>query len=99
MENYKQLLINQVIEYEGPLTDKKVKRIIDVLYDKASSNKPKLLNTRQAAELTQMHPVSLRQLAQKGILKPIRYSARKLRWPEDMLLDYLYNGPEVICEK
>ena len=95
MDGYKQILINQVIEYDGPLTDKKVKRVLDELYDRAFDKKPKLLNTRQAAELTNMHPVTLRQLALKGVLKPIRYSARKIRWPEDMLLDYLYNGPEM----
>jgi hypothetical protein len=98
MQTNQQILINKIIESDDTLSKNLTKKILAILDGKEATKAP-LLTTRQAADYLQMHPVSLRMLGQKGVLKPIRYSARKLRWPEDMLTEYLYNGPEVTNEK
>ena len=92
MINYKEVLIKKVIEYDGQIDDIKANKIVATLNGKEAT-KSRLLTTRQAAEFLDMHPVTLRALGLSGVLNPIRYSARKLRWPEDMLSEYLYNGP------
>ena len=92
--NNQKYLINKVIEYDGEIDDLKAKKMVAILNGKEAA-KSRLLTTRQAAEYLGMHPVTLRTLGINGVLKPIRYSARKLRWPQDRLTEYLYNGPEV----
>lgn len=68
------------------------KRILDAIENKPI-RKEKMLTTKQACELLDdCHPITLRRLEQRGVLTPVRYSKRKLRWRESELLEFLENG-------
>lgn len=87
----KQRFMNALMEYEGPIDDKKLKKLEGDLYGKETS-KTKLLTTREAAELLGVHPVTLRLYAQKGLIQPVRYTARKIRWRQDTLESFMREG-------
>ena len=65
-----------------------------------SFRRTKLLTTKQASELVDVHPVTLRGWANKpGFPQPIRYTCRKIRWKQDQLEEFLLNGKVVTDEK
>jgi prophage regulatory protein len=54
----------------------------------------RVLNTRQVADLTNLHPVTLWRLARRGEFPaPIKITARKNGWPLSTVLAWLSQRP------
>ena len=85
------ITIETILEADRSVPKAKREKVMDILLDRAPEPPPKkkkLINTRQAAEIIGVHPVTLRKLAQKGTIPVIRYSARKLRYDLDAIEAY-----------
>ena len=52
----------------------------------------KLVNTREAAVLIECHPKSLFRYARRGLLHPVRRSARCIRWRADEVERFAAGG-------
>lgn len=77
------ITIETILEADRTIPKGKREKVMNILLDRNPAPPPKkkkLINTRQAAEILQIHPVTMRKLAQDGKIPVIRYSARKLRY-------------------
>lgn len=52
----------------------------------------KLIGTREAAALIECHPKSLFRYARRGLLHPVKRSARCIRWRADEVEKYAAGG-------
>lgn len=62
------------------------------LADAVKPRRRKLLTTKEAASIFNACPETLRRYAQRGLLHPVRYNARRLRWDADELEAFLSEG-------
>jgi hypothetical protein len=60
--------------------------------DAVKPRRRKLLTTREAASIFNACPETLRRYAKRGLLHPVRYNARRLRWDADELETFLSQG-------
>ncbi len=60
-------------------SDSESRRIIEAA---RSSERDRALTTRDAAQIIGCHPKSVHRYARRGLLNPIRRSARTIRWRE-----------------
>ena len=68
------------------------KRILAAIEDRPT-RKEKMFTSKRACELLDdISLATLRRLERRGVLTPVRYSKRKLRWRESELRDFLENG-------
>lgn len=85
------ITIETIMEADRTIPKTKREKVMDILLDRAPeppAKKKKLINTREAAEIIGIHPVTLRNLAQKGTIPVIRFSARKLRYDQEAIEAY-----------
>ena len=66
------------------------KRVFSFLEGK--SPRRKLISTRDACEILDCHPVTLRRLEKRGYVRAIRLSARKIRWDRDEIQNFADYG-------
>ena len=66
------------------------KRVFSLLEGKPPRRK--LIPTREACEILDCHPITLRRLEKRGHLKAIRLSARKIRWDLDEIQNFADYG-------
>jgi predicted DNA-binding transcriptional regulator AlpA len=66
------------------------KRVFSLLEGK--SPRRKLISTRDACEILNCHPITLRRLEKRGHFKAIRLSARKIRWDRDEIQNFADYG-------
>ena len=85
-------IIVAALNADPTATPAQKRRVLDALSD-TQQRKDRMLSTRQACELLGgIHTITLRRLEKRGILTPVRYSKRKLRWRESQLTEFLANG-------
>ena len=67
-------------------------KIQSVLNPKASKLKRTLITTKKASEILEVSAVTLRKYEKKGLLTPIRYTARRIRWDHDEVETFKLQG-------
>ncbi|MDF7824090.1 helix-turn-helix domain-containing protein [Pontiellaceae bacterium B12227] len=85
------ITIATIQEADRSIPKAKREKVMDVLLDSSTppiTQEKELINTRQAAEIIGIHPVTLRNLAQKDTIPVIRFSARKLRYDQAAIEAY-----------
>ena len=78
------IFVRTALAADPAITLEHQKRILDAILKPTITSR--LLTTRQACQVLDpdhpLHPVTLRRYEKKGLLHPVRYSARYIRWPE-----------------
>jgi len=88
-------VIEAAIGGDATITKEQKDKIKSILTPKAScSAKRSLITTKQAASILDVSTVTLRKYAKKGLLKPIRYTARRIRWDRDEIELFKSQGVE-----
>jgi predicted DNA-binding transcriptional regulator AlpA len=57
-----------------------------------ASVKPRLLTRKQVAELLGVHVETVKRYTRNGLLNPVNFTARALRYPEAEVFDFMQNG-------
>ncbi len=70
-----------------PATCKALLAVID-----GEKKRSKLLSTKDASELLGVHVATIRLYGKNGLLTPIKFTARRIRWREDQLQDLMMKG-------
>ena len=94
------ITIETILNADRTIPKGKKDKVMDILLDRTPTPSPKkkrLISTNQAAEILQIHVATVREYARKGVLTPIRFSARKIRFDLDEIEFYasgdLRNAP------
>ena len=85
-------IVKAAINNDPSMQPDERRKFIALLNGKSANPKDRLLTTRQACEILGVVPLSLRRYEQRGLIKPVRYSKRKLRWKESMIRDFYDMG-------
>ena len=72
-------IINAAIEGDATLTPEQRVRITEAINPKPKI-KPRLGTTKEAARILSISTVTLRKYAKQGLLSPVRYTRRRIRW-------------------
>ena len=59
------------------------------------NNHRKLCSAKEAAQILGCHPKTLYRYVRRGLLDPIHYSPRKVRFDKDQIEDFRANGLDV----
>jgi predicted DNA-binding transcriptional regulator AlpA len=70
------------------------RKFIALLNGQSTSPKEKLLTTKEACQILGVVALSLRRYEQRGLITPVRYSKRKLRWRESEIREFHEMGIE-----
>ena len=62
------------------------------------NNHRKLCSAKEAAQILGCHPKTLYRYVRRGLLDPIHYSPRKVRFDKDQIEDFRANGLEVLSD-
>ena len=89
-------IIEAALGSDATITHDEKRKIQSALDPGASSPKRTLITTEQAAEIVGVSTVTLRQYEKKGLLTPIRYSARRIRWDRDEVEAFRRQGVQVV---
>ena len=73
-------LIKNVLAADETIPPEAAQTIIQELRTSSVIRKARPGTIKQAAEILQVHPVTVRRYAQAGLLTPIRITARKVRY-------------------
>ena len=58
------------------------------------AERTKLLSTKTAAELLGVHVATLRLYGKQGLIKPVRFTARKIAWNQADLEEFMMKGAD-----
>ena len=70
-----------------PATCKALLAVID-----GEKRRSRLLSTKAAAEMLGVHVATLRLYGKQGLLTPVRFTARKIRWSEEDISTFMMTG-------
>lgn len=91
------ITIETILEADRTIPKAKREKVMDILLDRAPPQpirKKDLITTKQAAEILEIHPVTLRRHAKAGHINVIRYSSRKIRFDRTEIIAYA-NGEKM----
>lgn len=74
--------LQTVLDVDNTLTEIE-KKLIHQAIGNAGQVRRKLISTKEACEILGVCSMTLRRYEQKGLLTPIRYTPRKIRWDQD----------------
>lgn len=72
--------IKTVLSLDPIATEESRKRILGALDPRIKRPAKKLITTEQAAKLLDVCTFTLRRYAKRGLLHPVRHTARRIRW-------------------
>ena len=73
-------IIEAALGSDATISRERKDEIQSVLNPQASSQKRILITTKKASEILEVSVVTLRKYEKRGLLTPIRYTARRIRW-------------------
>ena len=73
-------LIKNVLSTDETISPEQAMDILKHLQKTKAGRKPRPGTIRQAAEILDVHPVTIRRYAKAGLLTPIRITCRKVRY-------------------
>lgn len=90
-------IIETTIENDPTATPEQKRQIRAIIH--GGQKKRRLVTTKRACSANDdCHPITLRRLAKRGILHPVYYSRRKVRWDLDEVEAFANNGIEMASE-
>lgn len=72
--------------------DEQLRRALKVINQE--NTKRDLITTKQTAGVLEVHPETVKRYAKQGLLHPIRFSKRRMRFDRAEVLQFLNNGLE-----
>lgn len=84
--------IRALLQSDATVTREQQQGILKACRDPTSQPKKRVGTVRQAADLLQCHPKTVYRYVARGILRPIRMSARKVRFDLDQVDAFAANG-------
>lgn len=89
--------IQMLIKNDALATPEEKQAILSALRGN-TNKKPKLISKKVVADILGTSTKTIDRYAERGHIKPIRFSQRKIRYDENQVLDFARNGisPEVV---
>ena len=85
-------IIRAAIGSDATISREQKDEIQAVLNPQASSQKRTLITTKMASEILEVSVVTLRKYEKRGLLTPIRYTARRIRWDRSEVETFKMQG-------
>ena len=86
-------VIETAIELDSMVTSEQKEELLSVLGgDSDKRPKPIPIPTKEAARRLGVCPVTVRRYGESGLLHPIRYTARRIRWDRNEIEMFRDNG-------
>jgi len=85
-------IIEAAIKSDATATPEQVQRVLNALKEKPTNTRPKLISRKQTSELLDCCVMTVKRMEKRGLLTPIRFSARRVRIKESQVLDLMQNG-------
>ena len=82
--------IELALESDPDINKRMRKKALDLLEGK--TERRQLITTRYACEILGCHPLTLRRMEKRGHIQAIRYSARRLRWDKNQIIEFSNRG-------
>ena len=83
--------IGMLLRADDSVDDAKLKEVLSACRRKQRQHR-KLITVGKAAELLGCHPMTVKRYAKKGLLSPIRFSARKVRYDLEEIEAFARDG-------
>jgi hypothetical protein len=84
-------IIRAALLSDPSMTAEQRERILTALKDPAPI-RPKMLTRKQVAERLEVHSETVKRYGKKGLLHPVRFTARAVRYLESEVLDFMREG-------
>jgi hypothetical protein len=89
-------IIRAAIESDPTATPEQRKAILAIAEGKTDAKpKPKLITRKEAADLLGCCGETVKRYTARGLIRAIRFTARRLRYDEAEILNFARNGAEV----
>jgi len=85
-------IIEAALGSDATISQDQKEKIKAVLNPQTSPSKRNLITTKKASEVLGVSTVTLRKYEKKGLLTPIRYSLRRIRWDRDEIETFRLEG-------
>ena len=85
-------IIEAALGSDATITREQKDVIQSALNPQAPSQKRILITTKKASEILEVSVVTLRKYEKKGLLTPIRYTARRIRWDHNEVETFKMQG-------
>ena len=92
MTSKTQTAIETAMDIDTTITPEEEKHLKRALGGRSGKQRRTLITTKEASKLLECHPATLRRYERQGLITPIRYSKRYIRWDYDDILELKYNG-------
>lgn len=83
-------IIEAAIKADPTATTEEKARLLAALLP--ITDKPKMISRKEVAAMMGVHVESVKRYTRAGLLKPVHFTARAVRYPEAEVLDFMRRG-------